>query len=87
MISLEKTISIAKKEFGQDMKLYEKCQDIEGAYAFSATPKDGIPITGLVLLVDKETGETSYEQYIPLPGYRLAELTKKGHAIDISKMI
>lgn len=87
MITLEDAILIAKTEYGKDLNLYEKCQDVEGAYAFSATPKDGIPVTGLVLLVDKDTGKTSYEQYVPLPGNRLAELTEKGREIDISKMI
>ncbi len=87
MIKLEDAIAIAKKGYGEDLVLYKKCQDIEGAYAFSATPKDGRPMNGLVLLVDKETGKVSYELYVPLPGNRLHELTEKGREIDISDMI
>ena len=87
MIELEDAIAIAKKEYGPNMNLYNICHDIEGAYAFSAVPKDGRAITGLVLLVSKETGGKHYEQYVPLPGNRLAELTEKGRKIDISNML
>lgn len=88
MIELKDAIAIAKKECGAGMKLYNICLDVEGAYVFNAVTKDGRALSsGLALLVNKETGGKHYENYLPLPGNRLAELAVDGKPIDISDML
>ena len=89
MITLEEAIAIAKKAYGDNMNLFEKCYDIGKFYTFSAITKDGQAFSsGLVLLVNKETGGRHYEPYSPLPGYdRLKTLVENGRMIDISDMI
>ena len=89
MITLEEAIAIAKKAYGDNMNLFEKCYDIGKFYTFSAITKDGQALSsGLVLLVNKETGGRHYEPYSPLPGYdRLKTLVENGRMIDISDMI
>lgn len=87
MIKLKDAIAKAKKEYGENLALYEKCQDIDSAYVFGAVQKNGKSMNGLALLVDKETGEASYELYVPLPSNRLHMLIEKGREIDISDMI
>lgn len=87
MISLKEAIEIAKDDYGENFKLYKLCHDLGKDYAFSAVLKNGRSYTGLMLLIDKETGRKSYGQYIPLPGNKLAERMDKGKEIDISDMI
>ena len=48
MITLEEAIAIAKKAYGDNMNLFEKCYDIGKFYTFSAITKDGQALSSAV---------------------------------------
>lgn len=87
-VSLEQAVQIAKKSFGEKLKLSETCIDIGYAYAFIIESPDGeISIGGQALTVDKVTGERQTEQYVTTSDNLFARLIRNGERINISTLI